>query len=182
MAARRGALASVSAGSSADDWELDGGDDERRDPRKFYVTASRGSENLGQVRVSARDVVLVQQILSQRLVPDYKTTQDFVRDAVHHRILELQELGVLAGALRMEVRLSEAEHAVAQMAERQRSYEATMDGIRDLFEKTRRDPTALMNLISQCLTVAQATNNQQREEALAMAATIQGHLATLPTS
>lgn len=154
--------------ATMEDWELDGGE-ETRDPRSYYVSAGRASDNVGQVRLSLRDKGLAEQIVAQRLIPEYRTVADFIRDAVHHRLLELTELGVMTGDLAARVTLAETEYRVGHMAEQQRAVQATMDQIRELFTLNRRNPTEMANLLASALDLAEVAADQQRAEILALA-------------
>lgn len=146
-----------------------GGGEEKRDPREFYVSAGRASDNMGQVRLSLRDKGIGEQIVAQRLVPEYRTFADLVRDAVHHRILELQELGVLDEALCREVRLSDLEYQLQKMAEKQRAMESIMDLARELYAANSRNPTMLMNVAARLIEMADQADEQKMAEALGLA-------------
>lgn len=61
---------------------------------KFYVETVRKKREGGnpknlQVPIEPVDYEIMSQILHQRLVPQYNTLQDLVRDAIHHRLHDL---------------------------------------------------------------------------------------------
>ena len=171
-----GYAAGVTAAATAEDWALGGAEDEGRDPSEFYVSAGRASDNIGQVRLSLRDKGLAEQIVAQRLIPEYRTVADFIRDAVHHRLLELTELGVLNEEFANRVTLADTEYRVMAMAEHQRAVTATMDQIRELFTLNRRNPTELANLLARALDLAEVADDQRRSDILALAVDMQAAL------
>ena len=72
---------------------------------KFYVETVRKKRDGGnpknlQVPIEPVDYEIMSQILHQRLVPQYKTLQDLVRDAIHHRIHDLTH-GVFEDGLKI---------------------------------------------------------------------------------
>lgn len=150
---------------TAEDWESS---DDGRNPGLFYVSAGRASDNIGQVRVNLRDKGIAEQIVAQRLVPEYRTPADFIRDAIHHRLLELQEMGVLEGELIAEVRLAEVEYRLMAMAERQRQVESIMGLTRELFSTNQGNPEVLLNLSARLLEMAPHTDQQRQGELVAL--------------
>lgn len=165
--------------AEGDDWSLGAGPDDDYDASRFYVAATRSSENMGQVRIAPRDALLVQQILGQQLVPDYKTFQDVMRDAIHHRLVWLEANGVLTGEMRRELKLSAAEKALARMLEEQRAFDSCVEMVREMLERNRRDEGTLTNLQARCLELADTVNDQRRAEALGLVREITTTLATL---
>lgn len=72
---------------------------------KFYVETVRkkrdgGSPRYIQVPFDPIDFQIIQQILHKGLVPQYRTQQDLIRDAVHHRLHDLTH-GVFEDGLKI---------------------------------------------------------------------------------
>jgi DNA-binding SARP family transcriptional activator len=83
----------VAAGDDGfDPWSTDDGGNYSR--KKFYVgSGSReSSENMGQVRVPNYLRAQMQRIIEQRIIPQYGTKHDFIRDAIYHRLKDLVEM------------------------------------------------------------------------------------------
>ena len=62
-------------------------------PEKLYTKGTDGRGNSHEVRVRMPPTVVgqIQSMVEQRLIPEYKTSADFVRDAVIHRLKWLEE-------------------------------------------------------------------------------------------
>lgn len=60
----------------------------------FYTNTTLGEEGSTQFRATISRVLMhrVEAVVQQRVVPDYETVQDFIRDAVYHRLMYLTEL------------------------------------------------------------------------------------------
>ena len=77
-----------------DPWVLENTKDQAYSRDKFYTETVRQKRHGGnpkhvQVPFEEGDYQIISQIIQQRLVPAYKTQQDLIRDAVHHRIHDL---------------------------------------------------------------------------------------------
>lgn len=71
------------AGSRPDDYSLD----------KFYTKGSDQNGNKADYRVSVDPQLAAQiaRIVARQVIPEYQTYQDFVRDAIYHRLEYLKE-------------------------------------------------------------------------------------------
>lgn len=75
----------VVAGSANDPWTMSSSS---YDPNTFYTRATDGNGHDGNLQVKVSPALLGQitHILESRMIPDYRTRADVVRDAVIHRL------------------------------------------------------------------------------------------------
>lgn len=93
-----------------DDWELEA--PEAYSQNKFYTKATDGrghSENV-QVKLSPNIIGALSSIVQSKGIPEYRTIQDIIRDAVVHRLHYLYSSGVVHGVnslVRWEIAIQE---------------------------------------------------------------------------
>jgi hypothetical protein len=106
-------------------------DDPGYSPEKFYVKATDSKGHSANLRVHVPPIFAerVSALIASRTFPEYRTLADFVRDAMYHRLYQLEhrlyQFGVPDGlamlaikeeALRLDHLLDEAQATVATVS------------------------------------------------------------------
>ncbi len=106
-------------------------------PDKFYVRATDGkghSENV-QTKISPSLLGELSAIIAAKEIPEYRTVQDFIRDAVLHRakyVAELLKRGTLAQKVDAEMVLSSIEGSRKMRREQEAIVSTGRDELADL--------------------------------------------------
>lgn len=131
-------------------------------PSKFYTGSSDGHGKQGSVRFNCPPALLaeVQHLVQSGIIPAYRTTNDFFRDAMFHR------LNVVASLRKLD-KLSRTMHAHIALAERERQV-GEIETLDSLIETTCRLVETAMGrqddvLIAEIETTAWAEAQNIRE-------------------
>ena len=113
-----------------EDWKTEAPSSYRED--KFYTQASdeKGHSVPIHIRIPPDIYRRIEEVVSSRTIPDYKTMSDLVRDAIHHRLnylaqkLNLEEVDFTLRAVRnlqrirdIEIRKGEIMKTIPKMSE-----------------------------------------------------------------
>lgn len=114
-------------------------------PDKFYTksTDGKGVSETKYIKVPPSLIGEIGELVAARVIPDYKTDGDFIRDAIVHRLHEIAEMrqdGRLAAVVNRQVMLNENMRVMQDMEECQ----MIVTTHRDSFEKAVQVGDALM--------------------------------------
>ena len=134
--------------------------DDSYDPNEFYTASAdrRGHSDTFYVKVPPYVASALSQFIQSGKVPQYKTVQDFIRDAIVHRIHYLMynwpgELDECAALLRMQ-------HKLAKLKENEETFQRALEDLAELIRIGQRE-TALEQY-RELLEITLDTRRRQR--------------------
>lgn len=147
-----------------DPWGLD---DPAYDTHTFYTAAGADSESV-RVRVNNKYLSIVGNLVASREIPDYKTTADFVRDAIYHRLYYYQhayqkpEIGRL---IRTDMELERSKERIAQAAVFDEAIRTFKEEFQfSLTARNRAGAEEALGRVQRCLDSEDAEDSRYRDE------------------
>ncbi len=104
-------------------WEVDRADD--YSPDKFYIKATddHGHSELVHLKVPPGVLSAIAQIVQSRAIPEYRTSQDLIRDAIIHRLHYLRDSGLVDGVAGTLAGFEEFAEDLFKLQEHMQSFE-----------------------------------------------------------
>lgn len=139
-------------------WQTEPGD--AYSPDRFYTRATdgKGHAELLHLKLPPELASALAQIVQSRAIPEYRTVQDLIRDAIVHRLHYLRESGLVDGAAGTVVGFEEAANRIAEFHRRMQKFEEVIDGLEKMVASlghAGRDEAraAVMDLYAQALAI-----------------------------
>lgn len=135
----------VGGGDMADEYDPFATDKKGYSEDKFYTksTDGKGVSETKYVKMPPSMIGEMGELIARRIIPDYRTDGDFIRDAVIHRLHHIAEMmndGRLSAVVNRQVMLNENMRVMQDMEECQ----MIVTTHRDSFEKAVQIKDAIM--------------------------------------
>jgi hypothetical protein len=121
-----------------DTWQTES---EGYSPDKFYTRATdgKGHSEVVHLKLPPEITSVMAQIVQSRAIPDYRTAQDIIRDAIVHRLQYLRESGMVDGVTGTVAGFEEAAREVFDFYERMQAFKEIIDRAEKLVADVGRD-------------------------------------------
>jgi hypothetical protein len=134
--------------------------------RNFYTRATDNKGHGATIRVPILPDLHAELggLIALRRYPDYKTIGDFVRDAIMHRLRQLDELGELPPALMRKARLLMSKEEAIRFQESIDDQRGTVDEHKKAIDKARSRGLPLTERLRQARAVLSELDGDFRAE------------------